>query len=641
MTGASVRCAATYAGSSLGKRGGRNRITSETLGQTGAINADPHDFDGAGSSRWPQADATMQGFTSSAFPATSSSPGDSTSFGRYGPEIQFEDLPSHGTQGPTGDGAGDEIPWSDELEAELAQELRASQGMSDQGSSMASVPRRLEKKPPPLTDEGLVNADLSRLQRDEVIWAAGRAATLGISDVSFWTNVASAVAAMGEADLSPSEVCRLVQAFAYAPVEAPLEDAQLRRLFKAFSNRAPDYNDERISRLAYGYGKLAAKRGLSMPRFFDFVTSEVVERGRTMKGWRKVRILQALGHLPAASEEFRTILVGQIMNDLRSLDAMCLASFAPMLPKLGFHTRPGVLEQLNAAFKKKLKHTNFGDPDLILRSGLPLLLYDLMKTSVLIKWLERLDHLRLPLSVGSIPRLPKSKVEATEAFGTETSDAQDNDDEGLFLGWDKPPNMPDLEDVRSLRAREAREARALATATPADARRVALNLEALKLAELCLRHERPEAMQVLPPRCLRLLAAARNTPLEPPEDHQLPELPFVLAELGRLLRLRGLLLHPTIYGPYLLELADPLGRVVVEWDANWALYPPWRQAQHSDYVRRKHLHLKAEGWKVLCVPLAEFQTKQGKEGKLEFLGSFIRLHRLDHLSVGQKPHRTH
>merc|ERR1712187_886766 len=110
------------------------------------------------------------------------------------------------------------------------------------------------------------------------------------------------------------------------------------------------------------------------------------------------------------------------------------------------------------------------------------------------------------------------------------------------------------------------------------AHRAAANLEALKLAELCLRHERTPALMSLPPMARHLLTLAQETPWEPPEDYPVLESPFVFAELGRLCRAEGLLLHPSLHGPYFLELSDPLGRVALEWDASWQLYRPWQQA---------------------------------------------------------------
>lgn len=49
--------------------------------------------------------------------------------------------------------------------------------------------------------------------------------------------------------------------------------------------------------------------------------------------------------------------------------------------------------------------------------------------------------------------------------------------------------------------------------------RASKNLEALKMIDFVLRHERPSSLEVLTPQGLQLLAKARSTPLEPPDDH--------------------------------------------------------------------------------------------------------------------------
>ena len=110
----------------------------------------------------------------------------------------------------------------------------------------------------------------------------------------------------------------------------------------------------------------------------------------------------------------------------------------------------------------------------------------------------------------------------------------------------------------------------------------------------------------------------------------MPELPHVYGEVSRLFRSLGILLHPTISGPYLLDLADPLGRVVVEWDTSWKLYPPYRQERHREFVERKHRHLRAEGWKLLVMPLKQFDGSE--EQKLSFLRSFCD-EKLAHLRI--------
>jgi len=165
--------------------------------------------------------------------------------------------------------------------------------------------------------------------------------------------------------------------------------------------------------------------------------------------------------------------------------------------------------------------------------------------------------------------------------------------------------------------------------------RLTNNLEAMKIAELCLKHDHAPVYSMLSPKPMTLLAVARKEPLEPPDDYEMLELPFVLRELGQMFRAAGFVMHPTIWGPYLLELVDPFGRVVVEWDANWLLYPPWRRQQHEDWVRRKHRYLQAEGWRVACVPLAQFQELENSEEKVDFVVRFAQAQGLDGLRMEQ------
>lgn len=483
--------------------------------------------------------------------------GGRSSTSRQGPpEILFEDVESLLEEGFGHDGP---LDW----EAEAGQGQRPRPAMP--------------KKPPPVSDEELAELELSTLALDELIWAIGRAATLKLTDGPLWHRFAEAIASWGEAELSPSEVCRLVQAFAYAPKEAPINERQLQRLLKAFATRIAEYDDERLMRLIYGYGKLAAKRGLSMQRFLDFAGSEVVER-KSLKGWRRLRILRAVGHLPGAGQELKSVLVAQVLKDVEDLDTESWRAFVPMLVEQRLHERPGVVHSLNKVYKQKV--FCYKNPDLLLRSGLPLVLKDLMKTTTLVIWLLRLHELRVPITASMAMSAAQSGFTAS----------------GLDAAW-----------------------------------RAARNLESLKVAELYLRHERPEMLAVLPPGAQHLLTVARRTPLDPPEDFEILELPFVFASLGRLFRRLGYVLHPTIYGPYLLELADPLGRLVVEWDSNWALYPPWRRQAHEDFVRRKHLLLRAEGWRVLCVPLAAFQALPDRAARLDFARRFAGEQGLEHL----------
>ena len=456
------------------------------------------------------------------------------------------------------------------------------------------------RKSAPLRDEELSSVNLLTLARDELVWAVGRAATVGVSpNARLWQDLPHAIVALGgEGELTPSEVCRLLQALAYAPADAPLDRSLLQKLLKVFALRAKEYSDERLMRVVYAYGKLAAKRGVKQTRFMDFATSEIVERDRTLRAWRKVRILEAIGSLPEAGPEFKTVLVGQIMKTgLKNLDAECMGRFVHMVVDTKYHERPGIVQRLNTIYQLKLKHVRFNNPELILVMGLPMFLHDLMKTSVLTRWLDRLARLHLPIEAGSAPR--------TRA---------------------KAPSIPAEAREPALR----RQPRSY-NLGPADSSTAARNLEGLKLIEFVLRHERPGILQSLTPVAAQLLSTAREMQLQPPEDHQMLELPHVYGEISKLFHKIGILLYPTICGPYLLELADPLGLIVVEWDEGWHLYPPWRRARHREFVLRKHLHLRAEGWKVLTLPLAEFQQLKTREAKVRFLEDFSAKLALGHL----------
>jgi hypothetical protein len=161
--------------------------------------------------------------------------------------------------------------------------------------------------------------------------------------------------------------------------------------------------------------------------------------------------------------------------------------------------------------------------------------------------------------------------------------------------------------------------------------KVTYALRVLKEAELHLRHEQADLLVGLPSNCRDMLETARKTPLVVKYSHEIPELPFVFAELSKLFELMHVNLMACIHGPYLLDLADPLAKVVIEWDANWHLYPPYRQMAQEKFTRRKHRMLQHEGWKVLTMPLADFHALEGRENKVEYLGRFLSSHDLDYL----------
>lgn len=509
-----------------------------------------------------------------------------------GPEILFEDISSDSR---VAGASGPEILFEDIFG-----------GSQASGGTVSSESPKASKVAPPIPDDQIATSDLSVLSEDQLVWCVGRAATLKISDDSFWTNVGVASKSMGESTLEPASVCRLIQALAYAPKEALLDEKHLQRLLKAFAKRVSEYDDEKLARVIYGYGKLAAKRDLSQQKFFDFASSEVLERSVKLRGWRMNRILQAIWHLPSVSDEFRAALLSQVFKHVTNLDSEALRKFVPMLVDLKFHQRSGVIDKLNTVYKQKVR--GWRKAELLLRSGMPMLLNDIMKTATLVAWLQRLHDLDVQIHV----------ADAVEPGHHEA---------------DNEPEAKNVDAESTVNSKGRRE--------KCDTHRITENLETLKLVELCLRHERPSVHAVLPPRAIDLLNRARRTPLEPAEDYHMLELPFVFAELRRGFHSLGLLLYPTVFGPYLLELADPLGQSVVEWDRNWALYPPWRRKRHEDFVRRKHEHLRGEGWKVLCVPWTEFQAQEAWAGKIDFLRRFAEQNDLEHLRLTPGGMRRH
>lgn len=197
------------------------------------------------------------------------------------------------------------VAMGPELQFEDFEDLEILSEMEEIKGNKAKVQRS-----PPLKDGDLKQVPLATLGRDEFVWAVGRAATLQLAEARLWTELRAVVEALSQKEaLTASELCRLLQALAYAPLKAPVEQKLLQRLFKAFAERAKDFSDERLMRVLYAYGKLSSKRGLRLPRFMDFATSEVVERG--LRSWRQVRILESIGGLPDTAE-FKALRLGRL-----------------------------------------------------------------------------------------------------------------------------------------------------------------------------------------------------------------------------------------------------------------------------------------------------------------------------------------
>ncbi len=161
--------------------------------------------------------------------------------------------------------------------------------------------------------------------------------------------------------------------------------------------------------------------------------------------------------------------------------------------------------------------------------------------------------------------------------------------------------------------------------------KVTYTLRALKEAELHLRYEEPDALLSLPASSKDVLERARKQPLVIKDSHEIPEYPFVLEELVAHFTKLNVKLINCIHGPYLLDLADPVSKVLIEWDQNWMMYPPHRRFVQEAFTKRKHRMLAHEGWKVLLVEMKEFNSMQNNEEKRAYLQRFINSHELTYL----------
>lgn len=77
-------------------------------------------------------------------------------------------------------------------------------------------------------------------------------------------------------------------------------------------------------------------------------------------------------------------------------------------------------------------------------------------------------------------------------------------------------------------------------------------------------------------------------------------------------------LHPCLYGPFLLELSDPLTQVVVEWDKPWLLGPPYmvrfktNAMSTSDSKQHTHGHVTDGAHVAHCSVFASTDTLSKK-----------------------------
>lgn len=254
----------------------------------------------------------------------------------------------------------------------------------------ADASRKTRVTSPSIEDKDLVTTNVALLERSQFIWFVGRVASRGIDNYNLWDAIDETVGRMQ--NIEPSEVTRLLQAYAYGPKD--VASAGFEKLISGVPANIERYKDEQIARIVYAL----CKRGASYPKQFDFFLSEVLERLTKMRGHQLMRIASSVEFSPGVDVDMLVLLAKQIIKYTSTLNAKQFAQYVRLIVKLNLHTQPAMIDKLNTVYKKKLRRWN--DPQCILESGYPLFLHDIMKTSALTTWLQQLFYLKLPLDGG-------------------------------------------------------------------------------------------------------------------------------------------------------------------------------------------------------------------------------------------------
>ncbi|KAL8272168.1 hypothetical protein Esti_003896 [Eimeria stiedai] len=284
--------------------------------------------------------------------------------------------------------------------------------------------------------------------------------------------------------------------------------------------------------------------------FVEFACAEVVGRLDSLRPWHVFRVFQSSVHSKTVSPDFIRSIAIHLVKRLAYLPADSIGALVSSCVQLGIFNSPSHLAKLNIIAGKRFR----GLPacNLLIRLGEPLLSHSLLTPVALLKGLMR--------------TAAPAEYPAVENANT---------------------YLESIHDTNKC-------------------------LLPLKLMEMCIRHDCAELYKALGPSIQSWLEKVRATQVQltcfaPPLEQQ-----HVNASLFNFLT-TSYHLHPSLYGPFLLELSDPLSRVAVEWDTPWLLYPPWKQFKQQVYAQQKHRYLKAEGWKVILLPL---QTCLDQDGAL-------------------------
>ncbi|CEL93475.1 unnamed protein product [Vitrella brassicaformis CCMP3155] len=447
-----------------------------------------------------------------------------------------------------------------------------------------------------IRDGELTALDVSSLPKRQLLYCMGRSSALRLDGEGLWKGYQDRLAALLD-EMTSEDVTKVLQNLAYAKarLRVGVDSDVLTALLRHVARHIRDYDNEGLTRLLYSY----AKGQWDRPKFLDFLVSEVVDRLKTFAPRQLTRLLVAAANLPSPDESFLTVLAKKAMDEFYTLPAEGIGELIPILVRLHMHMEPSYILKVNAVLKKRVCW--WSNPALIVQAVYPAVLNDICATATLKLIFNRFLSLRVPLTY---PPAPTGDHSADDAASSEER----------RIAWSEYGR---------------------------EVARVNEYLVPLKIMEMWLRHDNQEALSLFSPHTLHFLERIRSNTVQYVDKFNVPEQPFVLQELANVTETLGFHFVPAIYGPYLLKLTDPRGRLLVEWDRNWELYPPYRREYHRDFTMRKHRYLTAEGWTVIKVPLDAFRVLETQDEKNRMVARFLLQYDLAHMRLPAAHEDTH
>ncbi|KAF8819603.1 hypothetical protein IE077_000772 [Cardiosporidium cionae] len=387
----------------------------------------------------------------------------------------------------------------------------------------------------------------------------------GITSADIWNTLFSHLSRQ-RSTLSPSEATKVVQRLAYQHKFQPVPEAFVRDLLQGITRNIRQHSDESLIRILYA----CAKGGFASHKFVDFFIAQVLERLPSLKSWQLLRVLTAMAYASLVDREVLHTLVYQILVGFGQLNASEIGVFIPLFYHLQGQPPPlSLVTKLNSSIGRRMH--SWKQPESLLEALYVMILFDLLQQNKISLAIRRLKLLSLPLEY---------------------------------------PFQRELQDEEIYHQYTA-------------VKTINTNLLKAKFIEMCLRYDTPQIYATLPEDVQTYLLHIKNLSFQPIGAHEGTELQFVFAELSSIISKLKFALHPLLCGPFLLELANPISKHIIEWDENWLLYPPYRRFMQREYILRKHRFLTLEGWKIVKLPLKYFSSLKEEAAKEAWITSCL------------------